>query len=90
MTAFLHDLLSDCMDLSDAQADRLVEVLLKVHLVTPDALARFELQAKIYHLRGRGMRPCELGQRFGLSRTQIFEKIRAHGKIRREVLKMAG
>ena len=82
-------------EVTPAQAKRLarlaVETLLAVQLVTVNALDRFERDAKLYHLRGRGIMPQELRERFNnLSRTQIFEAIRKHGKLRRAALRMAG
>lgn len=81
-------------EVTPAQAERLaslaVDTLLAVHLVTTNALERFERDAKLYHLRGRGVMPCDLATRFQISRALVHAIIKQHGRQRRAALRMAG
>ena len=86
---YLETLLADVMGITEAQAKKAVEVLMRVEVVSHSAVERFERDAKLYRLRGEGLGCTTLAMRFTMSRTQVFDAIRSHAKRRRAVLLMA-
>lgn len=96
MTGFLEKLIADTFNadkhMPEQEALHLaklaIETLEAVQVAPVEAVQRFEVEAKIYHLRGQGMRPCDLMIRFALKRTAIFEIIRRHGRRRRAALRL--
>ena len=79
----------DPQHLADLCAAHALEYLLAVQVLTSQRVELFERDAKIYQLRTKGSRPCELGARFAMSRTRIFEAIRRHIKQRRAGLRLS-
>lgn len=85
----LAELLSECADLDGTKADRVIQVLIRVGVISQKSVEMFERDARIYKLRRGGLRPCDLMVRFGMSRTRLFEAIKRHEKRSREALRMS-
>lgn len=93
MSHFLQDLLAEVFRAEgtpdpERVAKRAVEALMRVEVMSAAAVERFEVDARIYDLRGSGVAPCQLVVRFGLSRGQVFKVVRRHGQRRRAVLRL--
>jgi hypothetical protein len=90
-----QQLISDCLVAQGedrAKADRtaafVMQVLPAAGIVRQSDLEAFELDAKIYKLRGSRLTAMVISERVGRGRTYIFDAIRRHAKARRAVLKL--
>ena len=95
MSAFLQQLMAEIFEAQDVGKEKAsqlaklaIETLEAVDVAPMASVQRFETDAKIYHLRGKGLRPCDLSIRFQLTRQAIFFAIRRHGQHRREALRL--
>lgn len=92
MSHYLQDLLAEVFRAEgsldpDRTAARALEALQRVEVLPAAEVERFERDARVYELRGQGLRPSQLVDRFGISRGQVFKMIRRHGQRRRAVLR---
>lgn len=64
-----------------------VRGLMRVQVLPLAEVERFELDARVYELRGQGLTPAVLVARLGCSRTYVFTAVRRHAKRRRAGLR---
>ena len=95
MSTFLQDVMAQAFitrgadeAMSRALAELSIKLVLAMGVASERAVDQFEIEAKIYHLRGKGMRPCDLMRRFGMSRASIFRILRLHMRRRREAIRL--
>ncbi len=74
-------------DVARATAKTTLMLLHAVGIIHSDLLDRFERDAKIYRLKGEGVRTVDLAIRFSLSREAVHRMYRRHMRARRAALK---
>lgn len=94
MSSFLHQLLVDVFRAQGmADADRAakvaVDTLMKVEVLPEAEVQRFELDARIYHLRGQRLTAVVISERVGQTERQVYRAIRRHIAKRRAALKQS-